>query len=124
MGALFVSGDETNREGWLKGNHRNGTLVIHGSSLRCVGCGKTMGMISIAINIDDPIPGDPDFPFREEDCPVCTNEKNWQQYELVPIEILCAQPLARLRLAIQFKKKNIHQEKHGTDKDIMDSQKE
>lgn len=62
--------DQTNREHWLNGWHRQGDAVLLGG-VHCAGCGKFVGTTCIALD-DDPLPEKmPDFPFEEATCPLC-----------------------------------------------------
>jgi len=55
-----------NRESWLKGWSRIGSLVLMGTATYCAGCGKFHGVQTVVF---------PDWPFREESCPVC---QDWE----------------------------------------------
>lgn len=69
------------REDWLHGAGRVDTYdtVVNGF-VRCVGCGKGLGVITGAVVITEdhePPPPDPEpaWPFEEEGCPVCAGRQ-------------------------------------------------
>lgn len=65
----------SDRLDWLHGWPRlgdNGTSVLIGTGVYCVGCGKSRGVTTVAFPEDWQPPGpDPDWPFPEDACPVC-----------------------------------------------------
>lgn len=64
----------TNREAWLNGWGRIGRIVIV-ETVRCAGCGKDQGTATILVPEDWKMPDKlPDWPFNEEDCPICELE--------------------------------------------------
>ncbi len=59
---------------WLHGWPRmgDGTAVLIGSSVHCVGCGYSHGVITVVLDGDwNPPAKLPDWPFGDADCPVC-----------------------------------------------------
>lgn len=58
---------------WLNGWHRLGDsyVVIMGTEVHCIGCGKFFGITSVVIDADwQPPTREPDWPFDVETCPV------------------------------------------------------
>lgn len=65
-------GNMSDREVWLNGWTRRGAAVFTGGVTRCAGCGADRGVATFVIP-DGYVPPerDPDWPFNEDDCPVC-----------------------------------------------------
>lgn len=63
----------SDREKWLNGWPRMGRHVLIFESLHCAGCGKFDG-VTCATGRDDWTPPErnPDWPFGESDCPLCS----------------------------------------------------
>lgn len=62
------------RESWLNGHVRVGGSV--GGC--CAGCGRLLGVSAkwvTSLDIENPPAGDPDWPFEEDDCPVCAGRE-------------------------------------------------
>jgi len=101
----------SNRETWLNGHYRNGDTVLVGATLCCAGCGRHRGLVALAIREDDVLPEkDPDWPFNEEDCPVCLNlSESARLSSAITKEIASPEDVAKLdwliiRKAIEIKK--------------------
>lgn len=64
----------SSRNSWLHGHRRTGGVVLLGSSVHCAGCGVFRGTTTVEIGeIGGWIPdSEPDWPFDEHDCPVCS----------------------------------------------------
>lgn len=61
----------TTRETWLNGWTRSDGTVIVGTGSHCAGCGKSLGLISLALTGDEKWPDKiPDWPFDETTCPL------------------------------------------------------
>lgn len=91
------------REHWLNGWKRNGNGILMGASAHCVGCGKCLGLACVAIEEDWKAPEKlPDWPFVENDCPVCFGKI--LEPEPITIEIISMLPLSMLREAIAIRK--------------------
>lgn len=70
---------------WLNGWARQGATVLVGTGLHCAGCGKHGGIVCVAFG-DDPMPTrSPDWPFPEDDCPICQLEAELAKYPLDPL---------------------------------------
>jgi hypothetical protein len=70
---------------WLHGWPRigDGTAVLIGTSVHCVGCGYFQGIISVAFDDDwSPPTEQPVWPFGEEDCLVCLLYARWVRTEI------------------------------------------
>lgn len=95
--------DEHRVEAWLHGWPRvDWDAVQMGNGTYCLGCGKLTGMVCIVPSFDDvngAEPTDPDWPFQEDDCPLCHRE--YRDLEVADLERL---PLGMLRMALQRKK--------------------
>lgn len=82
-----MSLENNTRETWLHGWPRMGTEVLIGSGVWCVGCGKDFGVTCVGIEEgyeswveNRPYP---DWPFDEENCPVCyLRELHFNQGEI------------------------------------------
>jgi len=61
---------------WLKGWPRIGfDSVLIGTGVFCAGCGKYGGTTCVGIDKDWVPPTEwPDWPFKQEDCPICELE--------------------------------------------------
>ena len=58
-------------ETWLNGWSRCGDTVLIGSTVHCAGCGKDLGICTVAVDDNWQRPDKlPDWPFAE-DCPIC-----------------------------------------------------
>lgn len=87
---------------WLNGWPRNGNGVIVGAMVHCAGCGADRGLICLAITGDEVWPTkDPDWPFPQEDCPVCSNRRERD----IPFDELVNLPQGVLRRALIASKK-------------------
>lgn len=63
-------------ESWLNGWHRRGNRVLIGSSVCCVCCGGDKGITCVIISEGYVFPEkQPDWPFSEDNCPLCELEK-------------------------------------------------
>ena len=91
------------RESWLNGWKRTGDTVIMGSGIYCAGGGKIQGILSVVIR-DDWVPpkNDPDWPFPEADCPVCSAQKKYRRNIAITVEDAANLPIATLRQAISM----------------------
>lgn len=61
---------------WLNGWPRigDGRTVLIGTGGHCVCCGRCRGIITVAFPPDWEPPGpDPEWPFGEQDCPLCNS---------------------------------------------------
>ena len=47
------------------------TTVTWVNSVHCAGCGKHLGIFTVAIPDDYVAPPEPTFPYEEEGCPTC-----------------------------------------------------
>jgi hypothetical protein len=94
------------RESWLNGWSRDGNTVLLGSSVHCVGCGKSYGTTCVVIPEGwAPPEKNPDWPFDEADCPVCSHHDR-----PLTVEGLAKLPLSLLRQAIEIRKQFARQE--------------
>jgi hypothetical protein len=61
------------REDWLKGWNRVGSCnVLIGVGVHCVCCGKSHGVTTVSFEEGFEFPKErPDWPFEEENCPLC-----------------------------------------------------
>lgn len=84
-----------NREYWLNGCSREGATVLVGTGVHCAGCGKFFGSTCV---VTDCASKEPDYPFYEIDCPVCTDVD-------YSADILSKISLADIRKEIQRRKK-------------------
>ena len=62
---------------WLHGWPRiSVTVVLMGTGLHCIGCGKCHGITPVAYRGETPFPDKtPEWPFKEGACPICNLEK-------------------------------------------------
>ncbi len=70
------------REKWLHGWPRlnGGSAVLMGTNVLCIGCGRDVGVTTVAITEGWKPPGPtPDWPFDEANCPVCATRERFQQ---------------------------------------------
>lgn len=96
-----------NREHWLNGWYREGSFVLIGNVIRCAGCGRAGGITTVVIeDIENYQPPEkyPDWPFPENDCPVCWMVDEPEETEETVIDRLANLPLSILRKAIQRRK--------------------
>lgn len=74
-----------------------------GTEMRCAGCGESRGLICAAFTGDEVWPEkEPDWPFNQEDCPLC-EALSWEvTLELpdVSVEDLAKLPASKLRTAL------------------------
>ncbi len=56
-------------EAWLKGWPRRGD-VVWAAQPHCAACGLLLGITCIALSGNEPTEA-PDWPFNQEDCPLC-----------------------------------------------------
>src|SRR3990167_8202995 len=81
---------------WLNDWPRMGSGILMGTGIHCIGCGKFMGITTIAITDDYIEPErEPDYPFSMDDCPVCC-EKEFSAVQLT-VEELSKYPIGMLR---------------------------
>jgi hypothetical protein len=59
------------RESWLNGWQRSGTRVHIANGVHCAGCGACLGVVTCGGPEPATLPADPDWPFKEADCPIC-----------------------------------------------------
>ena len=65
------------REAWLNGWERLDDVVLIGTMVHCVGCGREQGLTCVAFSEEYEAPEKlPEFPFDEEMCPVCKLRNN------------------------------------------------
>lgn len=73
--------------------------VLIGTSVHCVGCGKCRGITTVALTEDWIEPEQlPDWPFKEDSCPVCELEKLVRVYPEEKEDKLTARLLKLRRL--------------------------
>lgn len=60
--------------GWPRGS--NGRDILIGTVVHCVCCGRSLGVTCVAFPPDWEPPGpEPNWPFGQEDCPLCVSLK-------------------------------------------------
>jgi len=86
-------------EKWLNGWHRQGDTVWMGQP-HCAGCGRLLAVVCVIIPEDYVFPDKPpDFPFPQEDCPLCQKE-----YRTLTVDDLVSLDISMLRKALAIKK--------------------
>ena len=63
----------TDREKWLNGwvRGKSPNILVH-CNVRCVCCGRDQGTTCVIMTEEDIKRPEPDWPFNEENCPLCT----------------------------------------------------
>ena len=87
-------------EKWLNGWKRDGDIVQTGTAIHCAGCGRVLSLVSCVLIESSSFPDkNPEWPFQEDDCPICSKE-----YRDITVEDVTKLPLSILRQAISIKK--------------------
>jgi hypothetical protein len=88
-------------EEWLNGWARNDDMVLMETSTYCAGCGRLLGIFCADIERCSFPEKSPDFPFSQDDCPLC---KRWHRHVNITVGDLIKLDISMLRKAIAIKK--------------------
>lgn len=84
---------------WLNGwrKEKGNDQILVGTSICCIGCGRSLGTVCVVIDETHQCPSkEPDWPFLQNDCPVCIKE-----YRGLTPEDIAKYSLSILRKAIK-----------------------